>query len=126
MAMRWISTAPIFEMLADDSKTKYIAMYIEGVKDGRALLRAAQKCLTLGKPLVILKAGLTEAGRQAATSHTGALAGSEQGWGAFFAQTGAMRVHTLEEIVDQLVALQCMSRVEGEGWASLVGGEGRG
>jgi acyl-CoA synthetase (NDP forming) len=101
------------DMLADDPKTEYIAMYIEGVKDGRGLFRAAQKCLAKRKPLVILKAGLTEAGRQAAISHTGALAGSEQGWDAFFAQTGAIKVSTLEELVDQLMALQYISKIEG-------------
>jgi acyl-CoA synthetase (NDP forming) len=108
-----LDSPDFLEMLADDSNTKYIALYIEGVKDGRRLLTATQKCLKNGKMVVILKAGLTEAGREAATSHTGALAGSEQGWGAFFAQTGAIRVRTLEEIVDQLVALQCMSKPGG-------------
>jgi acyl-CoA synthetase (NDP forming) len=101
------------EMLADDTKTKFIALYIEGVKDGRRLFSATQKCIIQGKPIVILKAGLTEAGRGAVTSHTGAIAGSEKGWEAFFAQTGAISVHTLEEIVDQLVALQNVHRPGG-------------
>jgi acyl-CoA synthetase (NDP forming) len=108
-----LDSPDFLEMLVDDQQTNYIALYIEGVKDGRRLLAATQKCIKKEKPVVILKAGLTEAGREAATSHTGALAGSEQGWEAFFAQTGAIRVHSLEEIVDQLVALQYIPRPKG-------------
>ena len=108
-----LDSPDFLEMLADDTKTKFIALYIEGVKDGRRLLTATQKCIIKGKPVVILKAGLTEAARGAVTSHTGALAGSEKGWEAFFAQTGAISVHTLEEIVDQLVALQNVQRPGG-------------
>ncbi len=108
-----LDSPDFLEMFADDPKTKYIALYIEGIKDGRHLFRAAERCRVNGKGLIILKAGLTEAGRQAVSSHTGALAGSGQAWEAFFAQTGAIRVHTLEEIVEQLVALQYISRVQG-------------
>ena len=61
----------------------------------------------------MLKVGLTEAGREAAISHTGALAGSREAWEAFFAQTGVIRVNTLEEIAEQLVALQHIARPKG-------------
>ena len=108
-----LDSPDLVEMFADDSKTKYIALYIEGVKDGQHLFRAAKKCLANGKALIILKVGSTEAARQAVTSHTGALAGSEQAWEAFFAQTGAIRVNTLEQMVEQLVALQFISRLRG-------------
>lgn len=108
-----LDSPDFLEMLVDDTKTKFIALYVEGVKDGRRLLTATQKCIMKGKPVVILKAGLTEAARGAVTSHTGAIAGSEKGWEAFFAQTGAISVHTLEEIVDQLVALQNVQRPVG-------------
>jgi acyl-CoA synthetase (NDP forming) len=109
-----LDSPDFLEMFADDPKAEFIALYIEGVKDGRRLFNATRRCIMNGKPVVILKAGLTEAGREAAISHTGALAGSEQGWEAFFAQSGAIRVLTLEEIIDQLVALQYISRVRGK------------
>lgn len=108
-----LDSPDFLEMLADDTKTRFIALYIEGIKDGRRLLTATRKCIIKGKPVVILKAGLTKAARGAVTSHTGAIAGSEKGWEAFFAQTGAISVHTLEEIVYQLVALQNVQRPGG-------------
>ena len=107
-----LDSPDFLEALADDPKTKYIALYIEGVKDGRRLFTITKKCIAR-KPIVILKVGLTEAGREAAISHTGALAGSEKGWEAFFTQTGAIRVYSLEEIVDQLVGLQYIPRPGG-------------
>jgi len=109
-----LDSTDYFEMLVGDDQTQFIALYLEGVKDGRRFFNLAMRCLSLGKPLVMLKAGLTEAGREAALSHTGSLAGSEQVWEAFFAQTGAIRVYSLEEIVDQLVALEYLSVVATE------------
>ncbi|NIS69423.1 MAG: hypothetical protein GTO12_10875 [Proteobacteria bacterium] len=117
-----LDSPDFLEMLAGDVKTRFVALYVEGVKDGRRLFTATQKCIMKGKPVVVLKAGLTEAARGAVMSHTGAIAGSEKGWEAFFAQTGAIRVYTLEEIVDQLVALQ---NVQGPG-GRRVGIIGRG
>ena len=114
------------DILADDPKTKFVALYIEGVKEGRRLFTATQKCIMKGKPVIVLKAGLTEAGRGAVTSHTGAIAGSEKAWEAFFAQTGATRVHTLEEIVDQLVAFQNIQRPGGRNVGIIGRGGGPG
>ncbi len=92
--------APDFlDYLADDPETEIIASYIEGVKDGRRYLAAVSKCLTK-KPLIILKAGLTESGAGAVASHTASLAGSKNAWEAFFRQTGAISADSLEEITD--------------------------
>ena len=114
------------ELLQRDPKTHYIALYIEGVKDGKRLFNVVRHCIAAGKPVVMLKAGLTKAGRDAAASHTGALAGNERAWEAFFTQTGAIQVYTLEEIVEQLVALQYLPRPAGRRVAIIGRGGGPG
>lgn len=92
--------APDFlDYLADDDETGIIGCYIEGVKDGRRFLSAVKKCLS-SKPVIIMKAGLTESGASAAASHTASLAGSVSVWNAFFKQTGVIRVESLEEMAD--------------------------
>jgi len=114
--------APEFlEYLADDAETEIIACYIEGVRDGQRLLQAVRKCL-VNKPMVILKAGLTESGAGAAASHTASLAGSESVWDAFFKQTGIISVNALEEMADVVLALLRMPYPKGR----KVGVVGRG
>ena len=114
--------APDFlDYLADDVETEIIACYIEGVRDGRRFLEAVRKCLRT-KPVIILKAGLTESGAGAAASHTASLAGSASVWDAFFKQTGAIPVNSLEEITDVILTLLRMSNPKGR----RVGIVGRG
>jgi acyl-CoA synthetase (NDP forming) len=110
------------EYLERDPDTKIIAMYLEGVRDGRKLLRMVQR-ISLTKPVVILKGGLTAAGAKAAASHTGSLAGEGAIWDAFYAQSGAIRVDSMEEMVDVLQALVRLPPCTGRGVA-LVGGAG--
>jgi acyl-CoA synthetase (NDP forming) len=99
-----LDAAEFLEYLAGDEETEIITCYIEGVKDGRRFFEAVKECMKR-KPVVILKAGVTEGGAAAAASHTAALAGSESVWHAFFKQTGAISVQSLEEIVDVVLAL---------------------
>ncbi|MCK4262500.1 MAG: CoA-binding protein [Dehalococcoidia bacterium] len=97
-----VDESDLLEYLAADPNTGIILAYIEGTKDGRrssqALREAARR-----KPLIVLKAGLSESGARAVTSHTGALAGSDRVWDAFLQQIGAIRVHSLEELLDMVV-----------------------
>jgi len=114
--------APDFlEYLAGDVETEIIACYIEGVRDGRRFLEAIKKCL-MTKPVIVLKAGLTESGAGAAASHTASLTGSASVWDAFFKQTGAIPANTLEEIADVILALLRMPCPKGR----RVGIVGRG
>jgi len=114
--------APDFlEYLAGDVETEIIAGYIEGVRDGRRFLKAVKQCL-MTKPVVILKAGLTENGAGAAASHTASPTGSKSVWDAFFKQTGAIPVNTLEEISDMILTLLRMPYLKGQ----RVGIMGRG
>jgi acetyltransferase len=110
--------------LADDDKTGIIGAYIEGLKDGRAFFDAI-KDLTTKKPLVVWKGGRTEGGSRAASSHTAAVAGSQQIWKALCRQTGIISVSSLEDLVSTVVALQDMTPPRGPNVA-IVGGAGGG
>jgi acyl-CoA synthetase (NDP forming) len=118
--------APDFlDYLAGDVETEIIVCYIEGVRDGRRFMEAVRKCL-MTKPVVILKAGLTESGAEAAASHTASLAGSESVWDAFFKQTGAIPVNSLEEITDVILSLLRMPSPKGRRVAIMGRGGGLG
>jgi len=100
-----LNESDILEYLAADPETKAIAAYIEGTADGRRLAGVlANACLA--KPVVIYKGGYTEAGSRATASHTGAMAGSQAVWDGLIRQAGAIRVNSVEEMTDMLVALR--------------------
>lgn len=80
--------------------TKAIIGYMEDARDGEAFKRCAVEALDAGKPLIILKVGVSESGAKAAASHTGALAGSDQVYDAVFEQYGVIRAHDVEQLFD--------------------------
>ncbi|MHB0886273.1 MAG: acetate--CoA ligase alpha subunit [Bacillota bacterium] len=88
---------------AADPNTKVILVYIEGVTDGRRFLRVAREA-SRRKPVIILKSGTSQAGAQAASSHTGALAGSDLAYDTAFKQAGVLRARTMEELFGLAVA----------------------
>lgn len=92
------------QILGDDEETKVIGFYLESIKDGHRFLEQA-RTLAGKKPIVLLKAGVSEHGQKAASSHTGALAGSDAGIEALCAQTGIHRAYTSEEFFDLLAVL---------------------
>lgn len=111
--------------LAQDDETRIIAMYLEGVKDGRKLLRLITD-INREKPVVILKGGLTESGARTVASHTGSLAGGEKIWKAFFRQSGAVPVNSLEEMAETISALHHLPPCTGRRVAILGTGGGIG
>ena len=111
------------EYLAQDDKTKVILGYIEGFREGRRFLELAKE-ITKKKPIVIMKAGRTDAGVRAAQSHTASLAGSDMVLDAAFKQCGVIRVEEISELVDVAVPLlgQPLPRGRGVGVVALGGG----
>ena len=105
-----VDEADLIEFFAQDSNTKVITLYIEGVKDARKFLAAVKSC---PKPIVIFKAGRTAQGRKAAESHTRSLAGKDEIYGAVFRQFGIHRAHSLEELYDFSKALAYVPRPAG-------------
>ncbi len=86
--------------LAHDEGTRIIALYLEGVRDSAKFLLALQEARECGKPVVIIKAGATGASVRAALAHTGALAGEDRVYDAIFRETAAIRVYSLEELLE--------------------------
>ncbi len=92
------------ERAASDDQTTVIGFYLESIKDGARFLRTATE-VARKKHIVLLKAGTSQHGAQAAASHTGALAGSDAGIDALCAQSGIVRAHDTEEFLDLLQVL---------------------
>jgi acyl-CoA synthetase (NDP forming) len=98
-----LDDADILEYLARDAQTKVVAMYIEGLSDGRRFLKVARE-VTREKPIVVLKSGTTEVGAEAALSHTASLAGNAEVFEAACKQAGILRVQSFEEMLDVVKA----------------------
>jgi acyl-CoA synthetase (NDP forming) len=116
-----INEADLLEYLMEDRDTKIITSYLEGVKDGRRYFEMARKN-SGRKPLIIWKVGLTQMGASASASHTGSLAGTGASWDAFFRQTGARKVSTLDELTDATVGFSCLPQGCGPRVAYISGG----
>lgn len=98
--------------LADDAETKVIAGYLESVENGPRFLQNAHLA-TRKKPVILLKAGRTEAGTRVASSHTGALAGADMAYEAAFAQTGIIRAGSMEDLFCMAQAFACQPLPKG-------------
>jgi len=118
-----LNESDFLEYLTADSETKIIALYIEGVKDGRRFLQTLHKAAK-EKAIILLKGGTTEGGVRAAASHTGSLAGSEVIWDSLCKQLGIIKVHSLEEFADSLVTMRFMSDPRGRRVALIGAGGG--
>jgi acyl-CoA synthetase (NDP forming) len=99
-----INENDLLEYLASDVDTKIIALYIEGIRDGRRFRRAMEEA-TKEKTVILLKGGATEGGARAAAGHTAALSGSRTTWDALCKQLGIISVSSIEEMIDVLVTL---------------------
>ena len=118
-----LQVADYLEYLSQDPETEIITMYLEGLKDGNKLTRMIKEINRI-KPVIIYKAGLTESGSRAIVSHTGSLAGESRIWDGFFAQTGAVRANSLEELIDVVLLFQLLKPPQGRRTLVLGGGGG--
>ncbi len=115
----------IIQYFGEDPDTDLILAYIEGLDDGRKFLQIVRE-VSKRKPIIALKSGRTEAGMKAAASHTGALAGSDQIYGAAFQQAGIIRADTTQEMLDLAKAVSRLPLPRGNrvGLITLGGGWG--
>jgi acetyltransferase len=120
-----LSEVDFIEYFMNDPETSMIRGYIEDVVDGRRFLQVAQKA-TKVKPLILLKSGGTEAGARAASSHTGALAGSDTAFDAAFKQTGVMRAQGVQDLFDTALAFAEGKTPAGEGLLIITNAGGPG
>lgn len=104
-----VDVAEVLEFLADDVETTLIACFVEGIRDGRRFVEAARRA-TREKPVVVLKGGRSEAGRRAAGSHTGSLAGVDEVYGAAFRYANIVVTDETDEFFDAIEALAVVGR----------------
>src|SRR3984893_9492025 len=115
----------MLDYLAADPHTRAILLYVEGFTQGRKFLSAARAASRI-KPVLVLKAGRSNAGARAATSHTGALAGADAVYDAAFRRAGILRVETMAQLFDAAETLALTREQVGERLAILTNGGGAG
>lgn len=120
-----VNEVDLLRYFEDDPNTRIVGAYLEGVKNGKDFMGVI-KSLSNKKPLIIWKGGLTPSGSRVAASHTGSLAGSEKIWSAIFQQTGAVRVNSIEELLDTASAFYHLPPQTQSSVAFICGGGGIG
>lgn len=101
-----------------DGRVDVVAAYLEQVGDGAAFLKEA-RLLARKKPLIILKAGVTDAGARASSSHTGSLAGSEKAYRAAVTQTNALPASSMAALFD-LISMTSLQPLPGKGGVAII------
>ncbi len=94
-----LSTAHYLEYMVDDPQTQIVMLLCEAIRDGERFKRAAQRASELGKPIVVIKIGNSDAGARAAASHTASLTGSQIAYHAVFQRYGVIEAANLDEAV---------------------------
>jgi acetyl coenzyme A synthetase (ADP forming)-like protein len=115
----------LIEFLADDSHTRVIAVYVEGIERGQKFIRVLKEATTK-KPVVAIKAGRSTRGKAAVLSHTGSLAGSDVLYRMAFKQTGVLRVDDFEEMLDLSKAFALQPPATGDHVLIITDGGGAG
>lgn len=115
----------LLDYLASDASTRSILLYIESIESPRKFMSAA-RAAARNKPVIVVKAGRSSRGAQAAASHTGALAGSDLVFDAAIRRAGMLRVDTLQEL---FVAAETLARFDADidrGLTLMTNGGGAG
>ncbi|AZH25510.1 acetate--CoA ligase family protein [Haloplanus aerogenes] len=113
------------ESWGDDEGTDVIVGYLESIEDGRRFVDVAGE-VTRETPVVVVKSGRTEAGAQAASSHTGAMAGRDRAYEAGLRQAGVIRADTVQDLFDaaRVLAGQPVPETDGVAVVTNAGGPG--
>lgn len=115
----------IIDYLGNDPNTRSIVIYMESIGNARAFLSAARE-VALNKPIIVLKAGHTQAAAKAAASHTGSLTGSDEALDAAFKRCGVLRVNHISDLFYMSEVLAKQPRPKGPrlGIVTNAGGAG--
>ena len=107
-----IGWGDLINFFGDDGETKSILLYMESVGDARSFISAARE-VGLRKPIIAIKAGRSEAASRAASSHTGALTGSDEVFDAAMRRCGALRVQSIADLFYMAEVLSKQPRARG-------------
>jgi acetyltransferase len=121
-----LDIADFVDYLAEDARTNVIALFVEGVDDGRRFLAAVERAKARGKRVVACKVGRSAKGHQAASAHTGKLAGSSLVWSQAMKRAGVAEVADIEELVETANLISKFGASGGNRLAilTLSGGQG--
>lgn len=119
-----LDLADFVNHLVDDPDTRIIALFIEGIRRPHMFMAACARALQVGKPVVAIKTGKSQRSREAAQSHTGAVAGDWQAFNAMCRRYGISRCESLDDMVETLLAFQPGRWPRGRrvGWVTTSGG----
>lgn len=115
----------LIDYLGDDPNTHSIVIYMESIGNARSFLSAARE-VALSKPIIVIKAGRTQAAAQAAASHTGSLTGSDAVLDAAFRRCGVLRVEHIEDLFDMAEVLAKQPRPKGPNLSIITNAGGPG
>ncbi len=124
-SMADVGWGDLIDYLGDDPRTRSIILYMESIGNARSFLSAARE-VSLTKPIIVIKAGRSEAAAKAAASHTGTLAGSDEVLSAAFRRTGVLRVITMGDLFHVAEVLGKQPRPTGPRLAILTNAGGPG
>jgi acyl-CoA synthetase (NDP forming) len=116
----------VVEFLIEDDATSVIALYLEGLRNVERFRTLADRATQAGKPMVAFKVGRSEVGARSASSHTGAMAGSDRVYDALFRQHGVIRASTFSDLLDVSGTLAAGRRLAGKRLAVLTSTGGAG
>ena len=113
------------DYLAGETTSRAILLYMEALTQARKFMSAARRAARV-KPVIVVKAGRHAGGAKAATSHTGALTGSDAAYDAAFRRAGVLRVFALNDLFNAAEMLSRGVRLEGERLTIVTNGGGAG
>lgn len=120
-----VNWGDLIDYLGDDPRTKSILIYMESIGDARSFISAARE-VSLNKPIIVIKAGRTDAAAKAAASHTGSLTGSDEVLDAAFRRTGVLRVDSIADLFAMADVLAKQPRPTGRRLAIVTNAGGPG
>ena len=120
-----IDFGDILDYLAQDSQTKSILLYIEGIRDARQFMSGLRVAARM-KPVIVIKAGRHSSGSKAATTHTGALIGDDDVFDAALQRAGVVRAQSISQLFAAAQLLSASHRVDGNRLAIVTNGGGPG
>lgn len=120
-----ITETDLLEDWLEDEDAAVVALYVEGVKEGKEFMDASYQ-LSLKKPIVAIKSGTTDSGARAVSSHTGTLAGSERAYEAAFRQSGIVQARSVQDLFDFSIAFSYQALPQGQRVAIITNAGGPG
>lgn len=116
-----VSAIDVMDLLVDDEQTTVIAAYLEQISDPAQFLDVAARARRAGKPVVVFKAGRSEASARVAAAHTGSLVGDDTVIDAACKQFGVIRVENIEDLVATAGVIEAYGALDGDRMGVVTG-----